>query len=249
MYPKHYYDLFRDAIDPEMVFVGMSFASSEQFRWQTIIQPAIAGAGLQPYRLDTQVIGGSVLDDILNGIMRAKILVFDVSVDNMRARNGNVMYELGIAHTIRYPEEILILRSDTEPLLFDVSNIRVNNYDRNREQESSEILARMLTNMKENIDSTKSLVLNKIISMLDEVTLGLLRSKAHLKFFSLKELEKAFSPQVIEIRSSIRILLELGILELIFRKRDKTYAYTWTPMGLALLRKLGFTGVFQQESL
>ena len=249
MYPKYYYDLFREAIDPEMVFIGMSFAPSEQFRWQRIIQPAIAGAGLRPYRVDTEVIGGSILDDILNGIMIAKILVFDVSVDNRGVRNGNVMYELGIAHTIRYPEEILILRSDTEPLLFNVSNIRVNNYDRDKEEKSSEILARMLMHLKENIDSTKSLILNKIISMLDEVTLGLLQSKAHLKFFSLKELEKAFHPQVIEIRSSIRILLELGVLEVIFRKRDKTYAYTWTPMGLVLLRKLGFTGIFPQDFL
>jgi len=249
MYPKHYYDLFRSTIEPGIVFVGMSFSETEQYKWTEIISPAITHAGLKAYRVDTEVIGGSILIDILNGIAKAKILLFEVSTNQAGMRNGNVMYELGIAHALRYPEEILLLRSDTNPLLFDVSNIRVINYDTDDSNNSVNLISGLLKHLNENIDSTKNLVLDKIISMLDEVSLGLLQSKSNLNVFSLKELDKAFSPQVIEIRSSIRHLLELGILEVIFRKNDRTYGYSWTRMGLDLLRKLGFRGVIGSDSI
>jgi hypothetical protein len=39
------------------------------------------------------------------------------------------MYEIGLAHAVRRPEEVLLFRSDTGPLVFDVANIRVNHYD------------------------------------------------------------------------------------------------------------------------
>ena len=228
MYPKHYYDLFRSAIEPGMVFVGMSFSPAEQYKWTEIISPAIIHAGLRPHRVDTEIVGGSILIDILTGIAKAKILLFEVSTNPAGMRNGNVMYEIGIAHTLRYPEEILLLRSDSDPLLFDVSNIRVINYNTEDIKTSVNLVSGLLKHLNENIDSTKNLVLEKIISMLDEVSLGLLQSKANLNVFSLKELDKAFTPQVIEIRSSIRHLLDLGILEVIFRKNDRTYGYSWT---------------------
>ncbi len=249
MYPKHYYDLFRHSIDPEMVFVGMSFSPSEEYRWAKIIRPAIIRAGLEPYRVDVEIIGGSVLIDILVGIAKARILLFEVSADQGGMRNGNVMYEIGIAHALRYPEELLLLRSDNHPLLFDVSNIRVLNYNPQDINTSVDSVSGLLKRLKQNIDSTKNLVLDKTISMLDEVSLGLLQSKANLNVFSLRDLDQAFTPQVIEIRSSIRHLLDLGILEVIFRKDDRTYGYSWTSMGLDLLRKLGFRGVLRSDSI
>ena len=240
MYPKQYYDLFRSAIDPKMVFVGMSFAENEQHKWTKILKPAIISAGLEPYRVDTDIVGGSILIDILNGIAKAKILIFEISSDSSGMRNGNVMYELGITHALRYPEETLVLRTDTKPILFDVSNIRIINYNPRNSKESSSIISEMIKHINQNIDSTKNLVLEKMISMLDEVSLGLLQSKSELDVFSLQDLDKAFTVQVNEIRHSIRHLLNLGILEVLFRKDDRTYGYKWTAMGIAILCKLGF---------
>jgi len=39
------------------------------------------------------------------------------------------MYEVGLAHALRLPEEVILFRSDSDPLLFDVANVRVNWYD------------------------------------------------------------------------------------------------------------------------
>jgi hypothetical protein len=38
-------------------------------------------------------------------------------------RNGNVMYEVGIALACRQPQEVLLVRDDQHPFLFDVSTI------------------------------------------------------------------------------------------------------------------------------
>jgi len=44
-------------------------------------------------------------------------------------RNENVLYEVGIAHSSRLPEEVIFFRSDNDKLLVDLANIRINSYD------------------------------------------------------------------------------------------------------------------------
>ena len=73
------------------------------------------------------------LTKVLNGVTEARLILCDISsvakVAGNPFRNGNVMYEVGIAHACRLPEEVLLFRSDRDDLLFDVTNIRVNQYD------------------------------------------------------------------------------------------------------------------------
>lgn len=145
MYPRHYFDLFRPHISEKMVFVGMPFGESN--RWENVIRPAISGAGLEPYRVDMDVPSDSVLEDIMRGILDAKFLLFDISMDENGVRNGNVMYEIGLAHAMRHPEEMLIIRSDNAPLLFDVANIRIHSYESDRPDEAREHLSRLLQHL------------------------------------------------------------------------------------------------------
>lgn len=93
---------------------GMVFATRGLDRWEEIIRPAILRAGLEPYRMDITVASVSVLVDIMWSILDAKLLLFDINTNERGARNGNVMYEIGPAHAMRHPEEILITRSDTQ---------------------------------------------------------------------------------------------------------------------------------------
>ena len=61
----------------------------------------------------------------------AVICMADADVSTVRTdkatgkpyRNGNVMYEVGLALACRNPEEVLILRDDQDQLLFDLSTI------------------------------------------------------------------------------------------------------------------------------
>lgn len=122
------------------VFVAMSFAQQYEYRFKHVIDPAIRqlsinGKMLEPYRVDLSRTGDSILTDIVNGIAHSQLVLADVStmgkdsVTGLPYRNGNVMYEVGIALACRQPSEILLVRDDKERFLFDVSTIPHVNID------------------------------------------------------------------------------------------------------------------------
>jgi len=75
-------------------------------------------------RADEFLRGGRVMSEILEAIARAEIVVADLT-----AANPNVMYELGIAHTVKAPEKVIIITQDSlKKLLFDVRDLRVCRY-------------------------------------------------------------------------------------------------------------------------
>lgn len=115
----------------------MSFDPRFTSRFERVIQPAIArisvgGTDLTAHRVDRSTISDSIIAEIIEGITTDMLVLVDITTiaiqDERPIRNGNVMYELGLAHAIRQPEEVVIFRSDSDPLLFDVSGIRVHTY-------------------------------------------------------------------------------------------------------------------------
>ena len=140
MFPKQYLDLFPAFPRSNTVFVAMPFGGQFDDRWTNIIDPAVRsvsrdGARMEPIRVDTRRVGESVITEILDGISAATIVMAEVTtvaeINGEAFRNANVLYEVGIAQAVRLPTEILLFRSDSDPLLFDISNIRVNRYDPN----------------------------------------------------------------------------------------------------------------------
>lgn len=118
----------------DQVFVAMSFDSRFSSRYDEVIRPAIedqmiAGCKLAAHRVDNSKTGDSILTEIISGISHAKLVLADVSIiDEGRytqepVRNGNVMYEVGIALACRTPSEVLLIRDDSKKFLFDVSTI------------------------------------------------------------------------------------------------------------------------------
>jgi hypothetical protein len=116
------------------VFVAMSFKASRQTRFDNIIAPAIRnvlidGKPLNPIRVDLSKSGDSILTEIVDGISHSQLIVADVSTDAydpenaQPLRNGNVMYEVGIALACRQPSEVLIIKSDKDKMLFDISTV------------------------------------------------------------------------------------------------------------------------------
>ena len=116
------------------VFVAMSFSERFKSRYNNIIAPAIRagrvqGMGLEPHRIDLNKTGDSMLTEIVEGIAHSQLVLADVSSVGTDAgtgqtyRNGNVMYEVGIALSCRQPEEVLLVRDDDDKFLFDVSTI------------------------------------------------------------------------------------------------------------------------------
>ena len=118
----------------DQVFVAMAFDKRFDERFEKVIKPAIeaetfSGIALSAYRVDNSRTGDSILTDIIDGIAHSRLVLADVSViDEGRftqtpVRNGNVMYEVGVALACRNPSDVLLIRDDTKRFLFDVSTI------------------------------------------------------------------------------------------------------------------------------
>lgn len=116
------------------IFVAMSFADTYKRRFDNVIAPAIRGimvdgVQLEPYRVDFSKSGDSILTDIMDGIAHCQMVLADVSImghDSKNGngyRNGNVMYEVGLAAACRQSTELLLVRDDKERFLFDISTI------------------------------------------------------------------------------------------------------------------------------
>lgn len=116
------------------IFVAMTFADNYKKRFEEIFKPAIesilvAGIKLSAHRVDNSKTGDSILTDILDGIVHSQMILADVSaigrdsVSGESYRNGNVMYEIGLALACRQSQEVLLIRDDKEKFLFDVSTI------------------------------------------------------------------------------------------------------------------------------
>ena len=134
MHPNLYLRTFwRATLRPE-IFVAMSFAGAYQDRFERVIRPAIEavqhhGKQLKANRVDLSRTGDSILSDISDGIAHSQLVLADVSplgYDSKTGhpyRNGNVLYEVGLALACRHPSEVLLLRDDHDRFLFDVSTI------------------------------------------------------------------------------------------------------------------------------
>ena len=155
----------------------MSFDPRFTHRWSEVIGPAIRnvqvnGKNLEPLRVDASRISESILTEILSGITNSRVVLADVTtlshLEGRPVRNGNVMYEVGIAHAVRLPEEVLLFRSDSDPLLFDVANVRVNHYapDEQPEEAKSLISDSIIAALRE-LDLRRHLAVRRAAESLD----------------------------------------------------------------------------------
>ena len=105
-----------------------NYLSGDVFK-PAIEDKEIAGLRLKAFRVDNSKTGDSILTEIVANIAHSRIVLADVSaIDEGRytdvpIRNGNVMYEVGVALACRLPAEVLLVRDDTKKFLFDVSSV------------------------------------------------------------------------------------------------------------------------------
>jgi hypothetical protein len=134
MHPQTYLQTFwRLELKPR-VFVAMSLDPRYSERFTHVIAPAIRAVQadnvpLEPFRVDISKSGDSILTDISDGVAHSRLVLGDVStvgkdsVTGKPYRNGNVMYEIGLALACRHPSEVLLIRDDRDHFLFDVSTV------------------------------------------------------------------------------------------------------------------------------
>ena len=136
-------------IDERLAFVLMPFTDELTEIYQTFIKPTVEQPqfNLVCKRADDIKSNRAIIQDIWKSICEARIIIADMS--NL---NPNVMYELGITHTLG-KETILIYQRSTEEIKFpfDLSHIRRIEYEnsatggRKLEQELKETLDNILS--------------------------------------------------------------------------------------------------------
>ena len=108
-----------------LVSVMMPF-SAEFKAVYTALQAAVAAANLQCKRADDFWEHHAIMQDIVNLISRARIVICDCT-----GRNPNVFYEAGIAHTLG--KEVIIITQSADDIPFDLRHLRFIRYLNNKE--------------------------------------------------------------------------------------------------------------------
>jgi len=106
------------AVESSRCVVLMPFDDSPLKRvFREAIAPAVSAAGLEPVRADRSA-QPKIVEYIWTLLNESRIVIAEVS-----GSNPNVLYELGIAHTIGKPTVILRSNSDSD-VPFDVRHLR-----------------------------------------------------------------------------------------------------------------------------
>ena len=107
----------------EECFVLMPFAPKFDLIYEEVLRPAIEDAGLEPTRAD-QIYGNKrIMQDVWNGIRGARMVLAELT-----GRNANVLYELGLAHSLG--KQAVIIANTMDDVPFDLKDVRCIVYDK-----------------------------------------------------------------------------------------------------------------------
>jgi hypothetical protein len=99
------------------VFVVMQFSELYKQLYSEVIQPVADEFGLEAYHVGEVFGPGVILNDIVQGLVEAKVVIAEVTPSNQ-----NVFYELGYAHALGKPAILLAERGKQLP--FDITGYR-----------------------------------------------------------------------------------------------------------------------------
>ena len=259
MYPKIFSDYFRGFERSNDVFVAMPFSRDTEPRWRTIFRPAVQSIGLRPHRVRDGQISDSILTDILAGIGRAQLVLVDISFQTHRDRqpgpNPNVMYELGIAHSMRLPEEVIVVRGDSENVEppFDITQVRYHRFAAEIPDRGVRQIKRLLRQATRTLDVTRDLIVERTLRGLDPDSMRFLWAVREHDCFDLALFDPGrdgiyglVDRDVTEkfLRHIARLLIDRGLLEAgdpgPIRRRvyGGTPEYRITSLGEAVISKL-----------
>lgn len=248
MHPQVYLRTFwKQELKPQ-IFVAMSFAPEAKERFDQVIAPAIQaiaidGQELTAHRVDLSKSGDAILTEIMDGIAHSRMVLADVSTigkDSKHGRayrNANVMYEVGLALACRHPSEVLLVRDDYDPFLFDVSTVPHKNIDFTDIPKAKAELAEELASRLREANQLEQVRAELAYSSLtyDEVAAML----SHRKYmpplaFGMRQ------PMASNMgwRSASLRLLDKHLIRCVGLADDATPIYQFTFLGLQVLNRL-----------
>jgi hypothetical protein len=244
MHPNTFLRAFwRTEIRPE-IFVAMSFSEHLAVRFTNIIEPAIGainyhGQQLKANRVDLSKSGDSILTDIIDGIAHSVMVLADVSVvgndskTGQSYRNGNVMYEVGLALASRQSGELLIIRDDKAPFLFDVSTVPHMHVDFTDPLAKAILSEALVARLKE-VDHVRDARLALAAATLTAT------ERVILKVFSEYDMNSTFFLKQTSITANdgLSRLLDKQLIRSAGISQDRHGLFRWTTLGRTLASKL-----------
>jgi hypothetical protein len=142
--------LNRPAVTPHgddeiRAFIVMPFGPDWADEIHSVVRESCESQGIIATRGDDLFRPTDILDDIWTGLVGADLVIADIT-----GRNPNVMYELGMAHTVAKP--VLILSQSADDIPFDLTTRRVLVYGRDAEGGWSELRSRLTEGLAGLID-------------------------------------------------------------------------------------------------
>ncbi len=122
IYPKGFIAAAGVQREQNRVFVAMPFTDSHSDELWQAIQGVCRIYGLDARRADSSVMPDPIVQDILQELESAEIIIADLT--NL---NANVLYELGIAHT--RCDSVILVACKGQSLPFDLAAIRCTFFD------------------------------------------------------------------------------------------------------------------------
>lgn len=118
IYPKDY-SLTRRTIELNEAFILMPFAPSFNCVHQ-LIQSVCKKISIKAVRADDLFGSVPIIENILRKINSSEIIIADLT-----GKNANVFYEVGIAHTLRDRNSIILLAQNLEDIPFDLRHLNI----------------------------------------------------------------------------------------------------------------------------
>lgn len=247
MYPRDYFDTYWRTELRNEVFVAMPFHDEFLPVWEEAIRIGVekdCPYNLTAKRVDVTTISGSIITDIMDGIAHAKVVLADISVCETGAwqgqRNGNVMYEVGLAHALRQNTEVILVRSDDKLINFDLAGITVHHYPRHSMSEAKNLFAVLVSESIKQTDQTMSLKVQRAIDAMDADCLQYLKEYSSTDaFVGPRPTTMGEELFAISRRLALSRLQNIGIVRCLPNVPQHGTAFTWTEFGRAVLKKLG----------
>jgi len=252
MYRKLFFENFWSGEQKNELFVSMSFDFDEKFKK---IEECGKNVGFQNVTWTKGTLGAKEISTkILDNVAHSKVLLFDLSDDPkkhgqscLEKINENVIYELGIATSIRAEEDILLIREGDaikpEELPFDIRDLSINPYGEKLENYWLEPILKKFLDEQDWYRGKRIEIASKSIDG-EGIELMYLHGRCPKGYnhFGSKGMETGHKI------SALR-LLDLGILRTewgCYRKGFE-YAYHWTPFGYAVMKHLGIEELSMDE--
>jgi len=248
MYPKHFFERFWESEQKNQIFVGTAFDTNLDARF-SVIDLVAKELGLdKAFRVGLDKEANSINDKIFDAIANSKMLIFDISDDSRKGHiNENVIYELGIAHAIREPSDIVIIKKKTDQkceLPFDIQGININFFDNDLKNED---LKKIIKSAMENQEWHKSKRVRVAAESLDENGLMLMNSIGRRPIGFNHFNSSSFD---YNIKTSVLRLVDLGIVRFAWAVEKKgwvEWAYHWTPFGYEVMKSMGLKQMTLEE--